>query len=62
MADERILIIDDEESLRHMLSSFLAKEGFAVAVAASGAAGLGSRRRDATTSCCATSCSLTSTA
>jgi len=40
MADERILIIDDEESLRHMLSSFLAKEGFAVAVAASGAAGL----------------------
>jgi two-component system response regulator AtoC len=40
MAEKRILIIDDEESLRHMLSAFLAKEGFAVAVAASGAEGL----------------------
>jgi two-component system response regulator AtoC len=40
MAETRILIIDDEESLRHMLSTFLAKEGYAVAVAANGAEGL----------------------
>ncbi len=40
MAQTRVLVVDDEESLRHMLSSFLAKEGFAVETAASGAEGL----------------------
>ncbi len=40
MVEKRVLIIDDEESLRHMLSSFLAKEGFLVSAAASGAEGL----------------------
>jgi len=37
MAETRVLVIDDEEGLRHMLSTFLAKEGFAVTLAASGA-------------------------
>jgi two-component system response regulator AtoC len=40
MGPIQVLVIDDEESLRHMLSSFLAKEGFAVATAATGAEGL----------------------
>ena len=40
MADTAILVIDDEESLRHMLSTLLAKEGFAVTTAASGAEAL----------------------
>ncbi|HEY6001056.1 MAG TPA: sigma-54 dependent transcriptional regulator [bacterium] len=40
MGQIQVLVIDDEESLRHMLASFLAKEGFAVAAAATGAEGL----------------------
>jgi two-component system response regulator AtoC len=40
MGQKRVLVIDDEESLRHMLGSFLAKEGFAVSSAGSGAEGL----------------------
>jgi len=40
MGPTQILVIDDEESLRHMLASFLAKEGFAVATAATGAEAL----------------------
>jgi two-component system response regulator AtoC len=37
MAETRVLVIDDEEGLRHMLATFLAKEGFAVTLAANGA-------------------------
>jgi len=44
MAVTRVLVIDDEESLRHMLSSYLEKEGFAVTLAASGAEGLARSR------------------
>jgi two-component system response regulator AtoC len=40
MAKERILLIEDEESLRHMLSVFLGKKGFAVTEAATGEEGL----------------------
>jgi len=36
----RILVVDDEESLRHMLQLFLSREGFEVASVASGAAAL----------------------
>ena len=62
MAVTRVLVIDDEESLRHMLSSYLEKEGFAVTVAASGAEGLARSGRRGTRSCSATSCSRTPTA
>jgi two-component system response regulator AtoC len=44
MPERRILIIDDEESLRHMLSSYLGREGFAVTLAANGADGLARAR------------------
>jgi two-component system response regulator AtoC len=44
MPERRILIIDDEESLRHMLSTYLSREGFTVTVAASGADGLARAR------------------
>jgi len=37
MTETRVLVIDDEEGLRHMLSTFLVKEGFAVTLAANGA-------------------------
>jgi len=40
MSSPRILVVDDEESLRHMLSLFLSKEGFHVWTAASGREGL----------------------
>lgn len=40
MAKERILLIEDEESLRHMLSSFLEKRGYSVTAAATGKEGL----------------------
>jgi two-component system response regulator AtoC len=40
MAEERILLIEDEESLRHMLSVFLGKKGYPVTVAATGREGL----------------------
>jgi two-component system response regulator AtoC len=40
MGPIQVLVIDDEEGLRHMLASFLAKEGFAVATAPTGAEGL----------------------
>src|SRR5690349_3103325 len=36
----RILVVDDEESLRHMLQLFLSREGFDVSSVASGAAAL----------------------
>ena len=37
MADERILIVDDEVGLRKVLKILLSKEGYAVSVASSGA-------------------------
>lgn len=40
MIERHILIIDDEENLRHMLSVMLRKQGFVVDVAASGREGL----------------------
>jgi two-component system response regulator AtoC len=42
MADElkRVLVIDDEENMRHMLSALLRAEGYAVETAAHGRAGL----------------------
>ena len=40
MAQKRVLIIDDEENMRHMLSSLLGKEGFNVTTAQSGRDGL----------------------
>jgi two-component system response regulator AtoC len=40
MAKERILLVEDEESLRHMLSSFLEKRGYSVTAAATGEEGL----------------------
>jgi two-component system response regulator AtoC len=40
MVKERVLLIEDEESLRHMLSVFLGKKGFAVTEAATGEEGL----------------------
>jgi len=46
MAEVRVLVIDDEEGLRHMLASYLGKEGFSVTTAASGAEGL-ARAREA---------------
>ena len=37
MADsQRILVVDDEESLRHMLKTLLSKEGYDVRTAANG--------------------------
>jgi two-component system response regulator AtoC len=44
MAKERILLIEDEENLRHMLSVFLGKRGFAVTGAANGEEGLAQAR------------------
>jgi two-component system response regulator AtoC len=44
MAKERILLIEDEENLRHMLSVFLGKKGFAVTEAANGEEGLAQAR------------------
>ena len=40
MAQLRLLVIDDEESMRHMLESMLAKEGYAVSSASRGSDGL----------------------
>lgn len=40
MAQLRLLVIDDEESMRHMLESMLAKEGYAVSSASGGGDGL----------------------
>jgi two-component system response regulator AtoC len=49
MLEDRILLIDDEESLRHMLTAFLGKQGFSVTAAATAKEGLakakGSRHR-----------------
>ena len=36
----KILLIEDEESLRHMLGAFLVKRGYAVTAADSAASGL----------------------
>jgi len=36
---QRILVIDDEENLRHMLQVMLSKHGYLVDTAADGAAG-----------------------
>ena len=38
---QHILIIDDEENMRHMLSVMLARQGYRVGLAADGEAGLG---------------------
>ena len=38
--EQRLLIIDDEENMRHMLSTFLAKNGYRTEVAADGAGAL----------------------
>ncbi len=40
MNDKRILVIDDEENMRHMLAVLLEKEGYQVASAANGKEGL----------------------
>jgi two-component system response regulator AtoC len=40
MVQKRVLVIDDEENMRHMLSSLLGKEGFEVTAAHSGKDGL----------------------
>jgi two-component system response regulator AtoC len=40
MADEKILVIEDEENLRHMLVTFFGRKGFGVTAAATGADGL----------------------
>lgn len=40
MAQTRLLVIDDEESMRHMLESMLAKEGYAVSSASRGKDGM----------------------
>ena len=40
MANPRVLVVDDEESLRHMLSLSLSKDGFSVWTAGSGKEGL----------------------
>ncbi len=44
MAEESILLIEDEESLRHMLSVFLGKKGYPVTPAATGEEGLARAR------------------
>jgi two-component system response regulator AtoC len=46
MSSPRILVVDDEESLRHMLSLFLSKEGFNVWTAPSGQEGLDALKRE----------------
>ena len=40
MSEERILLIEDEENLRHMLTAFLGKKGFLVTAAETAAKGL----------------------
>src|SRR5690349_11668466 len=40
MTEKHILIIDDEENLRHMLSVMLARQGYRAETAADGAEGL----------------------
>ena len=44
MTEEKILIIEDEESLSHMLSVYLGKRGYAVTTAATGEEGLARAR------------------
>jgi two-component system response regulator MprA len=46
-ADERVLVVDDDPPLRRMLARTLAAEGFAVSVAADGAAALVAVESDA---------------
>ena len=48
----RILIIEDEESYREALGFMLEREGFEVAVAADGVAGLAEYDRFGPTWCC----------
>jgi len=45
MSKERVLLIEDEENLRHMLSVFLGKKGFAVTEAPNGEEGLAQARK-----------------
>ncbi|MBE9573425.1 MAG: DNA-binding response regulator, partial [Proteobacteria bacterium] len=40
MTKQRVLIIDDEENMRHMLEVLLTKAGYGVESAADGASGL----------------------
>lgn len=50
----RVLVVDDEESLRHMLSLFLAKDGLHVWTASSGSEALGMLRTDGPFDVCVT--------
>jgi len=45
MSGKTVLIIDDEENMRHMLKAMLTKAGFAAEVASNGAEGLGAMER-----------------
>lgn len=50
----RVLVVDDEESLRHMLSLFLAKDGLHVWTASSGTEALGMLRNEGPFDVCVT--------
>ncbi len=54
MAATRVLVVDDEESLRHMLSLSLSKDGFHVWTASSGSEGLQTLRTGETFDICVT--------
>ena len=47
VTSKRLLVIDDEENMRHMLSSMLSRMGYEVDVAANGALGLQALAREA---------------
>ena len=47
MADARILVVDDERSMREVLFSILKKEGYDVAVADGGEAAIETVRQEA---------------
>ena len=40
MAQKKILVIDDEENMLHMLKTLLSKEGYDIATSVNGAEGL----------------------
>ena len=44
MANEKVLVIDDEEAILNLVTSYLAKEGFEIATATDGPSGLNSAR------------------
>ena len=50
----RIVVIDDEESVREVVTAYLQKEGFTVFAAANGRDGLALAERKAPTSSCST--------